>query len=405
MMILTVLVLLTAAAGLAFVRMRRRGTDRWLPAYVRHARRRRGLRPGQPVHLLLCLADHYEPKWGGASADVARARVGRWVREYPRRLGAFRDSDGRPPRHTFFDPLEEYEPDHLDALAGLCRQGFGEVEVHLHHDHDTAESLRERLLAFKETLARRHGLLGRHRDTGELAYGFIHGNWALDNSRPDGRWCGVNNELDVLRQTGCYADFTLPSAPSPTQTRKINSIYYAQGDPRRPRSHDWGVDVGCGPTPAGALLLIQGPLLLNWGRRKWGLLPRLENGCVQKNQPPTLERLGLWLKARIQVPSRPDWFFVKLHTHGAKEANQEVLLGEAMARFHQGLARAAREDPDFHYHYVTAREMYNLVRAAEAGWRGSVAAARDYQVVWDGSPAVPPTSMATALASSGGTIA
>jgi hypothetical protein len=42
------------------------------------------------------------------------------------------------------------------------------------------------------------------------------------------------------------------------------------------------------------------------------------------------------------------------------------------------LARRAAEDPQFHYHYVTAREMCNLVKAAEASWKGSVADARDY---------------------------
>src|SRR5262249_50093584 len=170
----------------------------------------------------LYFADHYEPKAGGADPETARARVAKWVEEYPRRFARFRDSDGRPPRWTFFYPVEEYEPEYLDALAKLCRAGFGEVEVHLHHDGDTAESLAERLLAFKELLAERHGLLSRRRDTGELAYGFIHGNWALCNARPDGRFCGVNNELDVLRETGCYADFTMPSAPHVTQTRKVN---------------------------------------------------------------------------------------------------------------------------------------------------------------------------------------
>jgi len=133
-----------------------------------------------------------------------------------------------------------------------------------------------------------------------LAYAFIHGNWALDNSRPDGRWCGVNNELDILRETGCYADFTFPSAPSPTQTRKINSIYYAVDDPARPKSHDWGIDVGRGPAPVNGLLLIQGPLLLDWRRRKWGLLPGVENGCIQGNQIPTIRRLETWLRARVQ---------------------------------------------------------------------------------------------------------
>jgi hypothetical protein len=255
------------------------------------------------------------------------------------------------------------------------------VEVHLHHDHDTAAALRDKLLAFKETLAGRHGLLARRRDTGEVVYGFVHGNWALDNSRPDGRWCGVTNELEVLRQTGCYADFTLPSAPDPTQTRKINSLYYACGDPRRPKAHDTGTDVGAGPAPAHALLLIQGPLMLDWARRKWGLVPRVENGCLQATQPARIERVDLWLKARVQVPSRPDWFFVKLYTHGATEENQRVVLGEPMVRFHEGLARRAAADPHFQYHYVTARELYNLARAAEAGFTGTVTEARDFELL------------------------
>jgi hypothetical protein len=320
--------------------------------------------------------------------------VERWLTDYPRLFGDFRDSDGRPPRHSFFFPQEEYEADHLDALASLCRDGFGEVEVHLHHDNDTAEGLRRKLLSFKETLARRHGLLATDRTTGEVVYGFIHGNWALDNSRPDGRCCGVNNELDVLRETGCYADFTLPSAPSPTQTRKINSIYYAVDDPHRPKSHDTGVDVGCGRPPEQALMMIQGPLLLNCESRKWGLLPRLENGCLQGTQAPTLARLNLWLKARVQVPTRPDWFFVKLYTHGAHEPNMPVLLGEPMVRFHQELVRRAAEDRHFHFHYVTAREMYNLACAAEVGWERSVEEARDFRLTWNGSACRPATPAA-----------
>jgi hypothetical protein len=318
---------------------------------------------------------------------VAARRVERWVSDYPRLFGGFCDCDGRPPRHSFFYPEEEYEPEYLDALSDLCRAGFGEVEVHLHHDRDTADGLRRKLLGFKTTLAERHGQLARDRRTGEVAYGFIHGNWALDNSRPDGCYCGVENELDVLRETGCYADFTLPSAPSPTQTRKINSVYYAVGRPGRRKSHDTGVDVGRGPVPRRGLMMIQGPLLLNWGKRKWGLLPRLENGCLQGTQAPSLARLRLWLKARVQVPTRPDWFFVKLYTHGANEANMPVLLGEPMVRFHEALARTAAEDPHFHFHYVTAREMYNLALAAEAGWKGSVAEARDFRLVWNGGSA------------------
>ncbi|HEY7156055.1 MAG TPA: hypothetical protein VH575_18975 [Gemmataceae bacterium] len=351
---------------------------------------KRRVAPKGDIHLLLCIADHYEPKLGKAPPALARQRVDRWVAEYPRLFRDFQDSDGHPPRHTFFIPQDEYEPEHVDGVAELCRAGFGEVEVHLHHDQDTAERLREKLLSFKHILAVRHGLLSHHRHTRELAYGFIHGNWALDNSLPDGRWCGVNNELDVLRQTGCYADFTLPSFPSAAQTRKINSIYYAVDAPERPKSHDTGTDAGNGPPPRDSLLLIQGPLMLNWKRRKWGLAPRVENACLQGNQPPTEERLDLWLKACIQVPTRPDWYFVKLHTHGANESNQRVLLGEPMRHFHAALARRAEEDQRFHFHYVSAREMYNLVRAAESGWQSEVEGARNFELLWNGKEATGP---------------
>jgi hypothetical protein len=330
--------------------------------------------------LLLCVADHFEPKLGGANPARQRERVRRWVAEYPKVFGQYRDSDGRPPRHTFFYPAEEYEPEYLDALAGLCRDGFGEVEVHLHHDNDTADNLRRSLLRFKEVLHHRHGLLSRNRATGEVGYAFVHGNWALCNSRPDGRMCGVNNELSVLRETGCFADFTLPSAPSPTQTPTINSIYYAADRPGRPRSHDRGVAAGRGTPPDDSLLLIQGPLLLDYGRRKWGVVPRVENACLQSNQAPSARRLDLWLRAGVRVPQRPDWYFVKLHTHGANEANVPVLLGEPMANFHRHLAERAAADPNFHFHYVTAREMANLVHAAEARAQESVDQCRDY--VW-----------------------
>jgi len=345
----------------AYAGIRKRGMHRWLGSYLATRSKRRAPKPGEPVTLLLCVCDHFEPKLGGEPPDVARQRVKRWVEEYPKLFGNFRDSDGRPPRHTFFYPAEEYEPEYLDDLAKLCRAGFGEVEIHLHHDNDTEENLRRTLLEFKKTLHERHGLLSRDERTGEITYGFIHGNWALNNSRSDGKCCGVDNELDVLRETGCYADFTLPSAPSETQTRKINSVYWAVNCPGKSKSHDSGIDFGSGPQPENSLLMIQGPLLLDWRRRRYFLLPGVENACIQGNQAPSMDRLNLWLKARIQIPTQPDWYFVKLHTHGADEKNMPVLLGEPMVRFHEDLKKRAANDPSFRYRYLTAREMVQFV--------------------------------------------
>jgi hypothetical protein len=110
--------------------------------------------------------------------------------------------------------------------------------------------------------------------------------------------------------------------------------------------------------------MIQGPLVLDWKRRKWGLVPRVENACLQGSQAPSLHRLDLWLKARVQVPHLPDTYFVKLHTHGANEANMRVLLGEAMVQFHEGLRERAKTDPSFRFSYVTASEMAELCQTS-----------------------------------------
>jgi len=364
-------------------------------SYLFQTARRRPPSPDQDVHLILCFADHYEPQNGRATLVQGKARVERWVSQYPRQFGGFRDSDGRTPRHTFFYPIDEYEPELVEEVAKLCRAGFGEIEIHLHHDGDTAATLRDKLSQFKQIFSEQHGMLARHRETGELAYGFIHGNWALCNSRLDGRWCGVNDELDVLRETGCYADFTLPSAPHATQTRKINSIYYASNKPGQPRSHDTGMEAGTARQPAGSLLLVQGPLLLNWSRRKFGIFPSLENGCIQDSQPASFSRVANWLRARIQVPTRPDWFFIKLHSHGAEDTSQDAMLGEPMVRFHQDLAAESRRNPRFHYHYVTAREMYNLIKAAESNWQESIAEALDFELQWNGEKPTQSRSLST----------
>lgn len=320
----------------------------WLPGYIARSRPR-----GVVSHVFFCFVDHFEPLWNGGDGD---SRLRHWSEHYPK-LARFRDADGRPPQHTFFYPAEEYRPELLDKVAGLCRQGYGEVEIHLHHDNDTAENLKSQLADFKTKL-QSHGFLSNGR------YGFIHGNWSLDNSRPDGRWCGVNNELHVLRDTGCYADFTLPSAPSECQTRKINSIYYATDDPQRPKSHDTGVDVEVGRPASGDLLMVQGPLALNWRRRK------IENGDVAGYSPATSDRVDLWFKQRISVKGRPDWVFIKIHTHGCQERNFAAVLD---GRLHELLARVPAA-----LHYVTAREVFNLVKAAEAGKSGDPNQFRDF---------------------------
>ena len=317
-----------------------------------------------PTHVFFCVADHFEPEWKGADPDLQRRRMDRWLAEYPRTVDGCCDSRGRPPQHTFFYPIECYCEEHLEKLATLVRSGYGDVEIHLHHDNDNADSLRERLLNSVNTLHSRHGLLSKDAD-GRIQYGFIHGNWALDNSHPDGRWCGVNNELTVLRETGCYADFTMPAAPHPAQTRTINSIYYAIDDPARPKSHDTGIAAKLGANrPDDGLLMIQGPLLVKHSR-PWQK-PRIENGNVARSQPLSVSRIDDWLRAQVAVDGHERWQFIKLHTHGAQEQNADVWLSPLARTFHQRLREVA-DHRGFRYYYVTAREMAMLVSQAEHG--------------------------------------
>jgi hypothetical protein len=79
------------------------------------------------------------------------------------------------------------------------------------------------------------------------------------------------------------------------------------------------------------------------------------------------------------VAGRPDWVFVKVHTHGAPERNAEVLLGPPMAAFHRDVLTRFNDGHRYRLHYVTTREMVNIVHAAEDGKAGSPRDYRDYR--------------------------
>jgi hypothetical protein len=378
MIVLSVIACLVLfAAGAVLQILRRRHVLQWLPGYIR-------LRVGRlppatgPTHIMFCFVDHFEPAWKRPGLEIETGRVARWCRDYPLLARRFTDADGCHPKHTFFFPEEEYRFEHLESLCKLCAQGFGEIEVHLHHDGDTSEGLRRKLAQFTRLLHSTHGALSKDRRDGEIRWAFIHGNWCLDNSRPDGRWCGVNDELLVLKDGGCYADFTFPSAPSDTQPATVNSIYYATDDPHRPKSHDKGERVAVGGSQAGDLMLVQGILGFDWSSRKFGLLPRIENSDIRAGQPPTAARVDRWVRLAPTVLGRPEWKFIKIHTHGAAEKQADVLLGRPLERMYEHLTTRYNDGRQYVLHYVSAREVYNIIKAAENGESGDPGTYRDY---------------------------
>ena len=352
-------------------------TCNWLPHYFQRELSQFVKKP-KVKHLLFCICDHFEPYWKNTSEKKARQRLDKWVNEYPKVAGKYKDADGEILKYSFFYPEEEYRKHDLDMLADLCHAGWGEVEVHLHHDNDTSENLRQTLLDYKKRLHEVHGLLPVNKATGDISYGFIHGNWALDNSRPDGKWCGVNDEITILQETGCYADFTMPSAPSDTQTRKVNSIYYAIDDPSKPKSHNWGEDVVAGKKSEG-LLMIQGPLGLrcNGNLLDW----KIENGGILGNNPPSKSRVNYWLNRNISITGLEDVAFVRLYTHGTQEAIMKILFDDGgFERLFSNLGEIA-EERNLALHYLSAREMSNIVLAAEGGHMNYLPILRNHLLV------------------------
>jgi hypothetical protein len=315
--------------------------------------------------------DHFEP----ASADQLRE----WIDAYDTIASRHGDSCGRKPQHTWFywgkDRAE------LMELKRGCDRGLGEVEIHLHHSHDTAAGMKteleERLLIFREAGLRASGP--------RIPYAFIHGYWSLDNSCGDS-YCGVNNELRVLKETGCFADFTFP-ANRRAQPSKINSIYYAVDDPLKPKSYDTGIDVETGKSATGDLMIFQGPGTRS-GYSRLGKLPLAQKilerlfvySDISHTALPTPRRVRAWVRQNIHVKGRPEWVFVKVHMHGARYKDYRIFFGKSAERMYSVLENEYNDGRNWVLHYVTAREAYNIVKAAEAGKTGDAGNYREYAI-------------------------
>lgn len=356
---------------------------KWLPAFGWQSISRH--RPKGRVHLLFALADHFEPaidpRDGHARAPYLeqQRRMETWCREYPQAVEAWRDHDGNPFVHTYFYPAEQYDRFLIEELAEHCRSGWGEIEIHLHHGiaaPDTADNTRRVLLEFRDCLARRHGCLSYHNNSDRPQYAFVHGNFALANSA-GGKFCGVDSEMQVLADTGCYADMTLPAAPGHSaQIAKINSLYECSMPLDRRAPHRKGTNLARGFSPQVFPLIIQGPLVPYFTSFRRPL--SVENGSITRSNPLTLRRLQLWKKATITVEGRPDWLFVKLHCHSMDPTQTEAVRGAAMQQFLRELVQGAEERGET-IHFVTAREMVNIILAACDGKEGNPNDYRNYR--------------------------
>src|SRR5262249_7800678 len=129
----------------------------WVPSFCWQQLKRRA--PVGPLHLIIAVADHFEPgivlgtgeRQTYAEMDEQERRLERWCSMYPTTVTPYLDADGRPFRHTYFFPAEQYNKALLQRLSEHCQAGWGEIEIHLHHGvdgPDTAANTRKTIVEF-----------------------------------------------------------------------------------------------------------------------------------------------------------------------------------------------------------------------------------------------------------------
>lgn len=341
---------------------------------------------GGQKHIIFTVANHFEPSWsenGLLDLDAQRRRLDEYYKLARKTGEAVRDADGTKFRHTNFFPAEQYDRKLLEQMAAMQAEGLGEVEIHLHHGvekPDTAKNLRRVLTEFRDCLAEEHKCLSRSNGAGKPMYAFVHGNLALANSC-GGRYCGVDEEMQILRDTGCYVDMTLPSAPDETQVPMLNQIYECGLPLSEKMPHRTGKTVAVNGGKPQLPLIFTGPLVFNWTRRVKGLpVPRIDDGALVVNQPMDSPRFNRWVSANITVKNRPEWVFVKLYCHGFFDVDQSACIGEAAQRFFGEIIENGERTNDYKIYFASAREAFNMVAAAIDGKTGSPGELRNYRL-------------------------
>jgi hypothetical protein len=352
----------------------------------------RGVVATAPTHVIFAFVDHFEPVHSQPDPDLTM-----WVDDYMTMAGRHVDSDGRHPIHSYFVICEPgVTKERLDTtlvrLNKVTYSGYGEVELHLHHGliDESVRTQEQATVEFLDTLFKakdeyvRHGALLTAEPRPQFRFAFIHGMWALDNSRlewwpnvswPHRAYCGVNREIDLLKQNGCYADFTFP-AWGTMEPPVWNSIYYTADDDG-PASYQTYSNMSFVESDVPAqdkLMIVEGPN----GNANIGILPG------NYTDWPSLSRMMGWVGQRIHVGGRGDWVFVKVHTHGCAAdltipTVWDCFFGYTIDAFYSSLEAFYSGDM-YRLHYVSTREMYNMVKAAEAGKTGDPSQYRDFVI-------------------------
>jgi len=187
-----------------------------------------------------------------------------------------------------------------------------------------------------------------------------------------------------MLELGCYSDCTFPALGHTAQPSLVNKIYYCTDDPERPKSYDRGTTSAVGfKTAQDQLMIMEGPLIIDWSDWRFKTHPTVEDGNLYWEIPTSLHRFELWLKANIHVKGKPDWVFVRPFTHGAyldRGSAYDNILGDNIDQMLTEVESKYNDGVKYRLHYMTAREAFNVVRAAEAGLGGNPNNYRDFVI-------------------------
>lgn len=367
---LTVMVL--ALIGAMAIYARKKFLHIWIVDYLLGCWRcwMRAADAQQVIDLMVLCVDHFE--WNNQTV-----RIDAWQQQFPNLMHKHCDADGCMPKHTFFYALDLLHETELAVLKTWVQADYGEVELHWHHQHDTEATFLEKLDAALP-IFHAHGHLLPYKSDQSACFAFIHGNWSLANARGS-EFCGVDNEIALLKQRGCYADFTFPALFNAAQPHWVNAIGYCQQQ-RQPRGYEQVREAAIGTQESESeFMIFQGPLSINW--RDWRHVwhPTFEDGDLKAaatHGDP--KRIDEWIRQGIHVQGRPNWLFVKLFCHGAQD--HQAVLGAASDQMYSYLEQNYNDGLRYRLHYVTAREAYNIVKAAEDLQQGNPHQFRNYRI-------------------------
>ncbi len=273
------------------------------------------------------------------------------------------DCTGRHFRYTFACPVYDWSASDMACLTEYCRAGLGEIELLLPSVCPDSDNLRRLLTRSVSSLEQSSFVIVRSSERSSER-----------KASPDRK-----AELLLLRDFGCYADFSFPDPASSLQPSRINTVTSVSHQADSDNPYKDAASIKSGAVSYGDLFVIDGPMIIDW--TNWcGLFnPSVEFGRLSYYSPPDTTRIERWIRADVHVDGQPNWVFVKLILSDHFLAGSSSELLESLDHTLDCLERRLAEGDEYRLHYVTAREMYNIARAAEAGKTSPVARYVDYR--------------------------